>query len=360
MARRAGRRDDRRRPRAGRRPVPPPAAVPARVGGGPARTARADRDDGARPPVRHRRAARARALVLRRLLGPRAGSRSRGLAARAPHLCRGRRGAGPRRGRARRARPNRCAARRRNRMGDAAADGPSLRRRPPGADRDHHQPDPRRRAGHDRQGRHRRPGGRRDRPRPGRDRRRVRHRDRSGRRRPPRERVGLGREAGRHPCSPLLADDPQLQDRQPGQSLGAGNRHLLLQRQASQPGDGLHRRRRPRGDRDPFHDGKDRPEPREPDDATRDLHDRDVHGRDPRQRGLGRPRGRDLLQRHVDVRDRGQRRRRDPPRPGVRRCCATRLRRALELPRGVELGDNELATNPIPVGAVADAHVVDK
>ena len=120
------------------------------------------------------------------------------------------------------------------------------------------QPDPRRRAGHDRQGRHRRPGGRRDRPRPGRDRRRVRHRGRSGRRRPPRERVGLGREAGRHPRSPLLADDPQLQDRQPRQNLGAGDRHLLLQRQAPQPGDGLHRRRRARGDRDPFHDGEDR------------------------------------------------------------------------------------------------------
>jgi hypothetical protein len=26
----------------------------------------------------------------------------------------------------------------------------------------------------------------------------------------------------------------------------------------------------------------------------------------------------------------------------------------------VELGDNELATNPVPVGAVADAHVFDK
>ncbi len=93
----------------------------------------------------------------------------------------------------------------------------------------------------------------------------------------------------------------------------------------------------------------------------RNLDDRDVDGADRRQRGLGRARDRNPVLRHVDVRDRRQRRRRDPARPRLRRRLARIGYGVLSsFHAEVELGDNELATNPVPVGAVADAHIVDK
>ena len=137
VAGRAGGGDDRYRARLRRGPLPPAPALPARVGRDPARTARADRDDGARPPLRHRRAARARPLVLRRCRGlshrfsvTRAG---RSCASPTPRTAGSSAGAGW----AARPRADRPAPRPRNRLGDTTADRPPRGGRPSGTDRDH-------------------------------------------------------------------------------------------------------------------------------------------------------------------------------------------------------------------------------
>ena len=105
VAARARRADARDRPCARRDGLPPPAALPARLGGAPARPARAGADDGRGAAAGSEPSPLRRARLLRRLVARAPGAGSCRPAAAATQLARGRRRARP--CRARRSRPPR-------------------------------------------------------------------------------------------------------------------------------------------------------------------------------------------------------------------------------------------------------------